>query len=115
MAAFAQDLERYLRGDPVLARPDSAWYRLRKFASRNRLMLRAVGVAVAATVAIGIGYVVYLSREHSASTARALELSADAIAERALPRTTPTTRCHGLPRVPAGALTDAATHGRKPG
>ena len=36
MAAFAQDLERYLRGDPVLARPDSAWYRLRKFASRNR-------------------------------------------------------------------------------
>ena len=90
MAAFAQDLERYLRGDPVLARPDSAWYRLRKFASRNQPLLRAVGVAVAATVAIGIGYVVYLSREHSASTARALELSADAIAERALPRTTPT-------------------------
>ncbi len=90
MAAFAQDLERYLRGDPVLARPDSAWYRLRKFASRNRPLLRAVGVAVAATVAIGIGYVVYLSREHSASTARALELSADAISERALPRSTPT-------------------------
>jgi len=91
MAAFAQDLERYLRGDPVLARPDSSWYRLRKLASRNRLMLRAVGVAVAGTVAVGIGYVVYLSREHSESTARALELSADAIAERALPRTTPTT------------------------
>jgi len=90
MAAFAQDLERYLRGDPVLARPDSAWYRLRKFASRNRTMLRAVGAAVGATAAIGIGYVVHLSREHSSSTARALELSADAISERALPLTTPT-------------------------
>ncbi len=90
MAAFAQDLERYLRGDPVLARPDSAWYRLRKFASRNQPLLRAVGVAVVATAAIGIGYVVYLSREHSESTARALELSADAISERSLPRTTPT-------------------------
>ena len=90
MAAFAQDLERYLRGDPVLARPDSAWYRLRKFASRNQGMVRAVGIAVAATAAIGIGYVVHLSREHSSATARALELSADAIAERALPRTTPT-------------------------
>jgi serine/threonine protein kinase len=90
MAAFAQDLERYLRGDPVLARPDSTWYRLRKFASRNQPLLRAVGVAIAATAAIGIAYVIHLSREHSASTARALELSADAISERALPRTTPT-------------------------
>jgi serine/threonine protein kinase len=90
MAAFAQDLERFLRGDPVLARPDSAWYRLRKFAARNQRLLRAVGVAVAATAAIGTGYVFHLSREHSQSTARALELSADAISERSLPRTTPT-------------------------
>ncbi len=85
-----QDLERYLRGEPVLARPDSAWYRLRKFASRNQRLLRAVGVAVAVTVAIGIGFVVHLSREHSASTARALELSADAIVGAVVPRTTPT-------------------------
>jgi len=91
MAVFAQDLERFLRGDPVLARPDSAWYRLRKFTSRNRTMLRAVGVAVGATAAIGVGYVVHLSREHSSSTTRALELSADAISERALPRNIPTT------------------------
>jgi serine/threonine protein kinase len=90
MAALAQDLERYLRGDPVLAQPDSWWYRLRKFASRNRRMLRAVGTAVAATFAIGVGYFLYLSREHSASTARALELSADAISARSLPRITPT-------------------------
>ena len=47
--AFAQDIERYLRGDPVLARPDGALYRLRKFAARNR-----VGVAAAATVAVAV-------------------------------------------------------------
>ncbi len=47
--AFAQDIERYLRGDPVLARPDGAFYRLRKFAARNR-----VGVGASATVAIAV-------------------------------------------------------------
>ena len=90
MAAFADDLERFLRGEPVLARPDSTWYRLRKFATRNQRLLRAVGAAVAGTVAVGIGIGIYQSREHSAATARALELSADAIAERAIPRSTPT-------------------------
>jgi serine/threonine protein kinase/Flp pilus assembly protein TadD len=59
-SAFAQDVERYLRDEPVLARPPSAWYQLRKFARRNRralvtaallgvLLLAALG-AVAGTV-----------------------------------------------------------------
>jgi serine/threonine protein kinase len=89
MAALAEDLERYVRGEPVFARPDSAWYRLRKFASRNRRLLRAVGTAVAVTGAIGVSVSLYQSREHTASTTRAVELSADAIAQRALPRSTP--------------------------
>jgi len=90
MAAFADDLERFLRGEPVLAQPDSAWYRVRKFATRNQRLLRAVGAAVAGTVAVGIAFGVYQSREHSASTARAVELSVDAIAERSVPRSMPT-------------------------
>jgi len=49
--AFAQDLERYLRGQPVTAQPDSAWYRASKFASRNKLALSAGAVAVAALLA----------------------------------------------------------------
>ena len=41
--AMADDIERHLASRPVLARPDSAWYRGRKFIVRNR-----IGVAVAA-------------------------------------------------------------------
>jgi eukaryotic-like serine/threonine-protein kinase len=54
-AALADDLERYLRGDPVLAQPDSTSYRLRKFASRNRL---AVGAAAAVVLALAAGLLV---------------------------------------------------------
>ncbi|HKE96943.1 MAG TPA: protein kinase [Povalibacter sp.] len=54
-AAFADDLDRYLRNDPVLAQPDSAAYRLRKFAVRHRLV---VGAAAAVVVALAAGLIV---------------------------------------------------------
>jgi serine/threonine protein kinase/tetratricopeptide (TPR) repeat protein len=44
---LAADIGRYLRHEPVLARPGSAVYRARKYIRRHR-----IGVAVAATVAI---------------------------------------------------------------
>jgi serine/threonine-protein kinase len=47
--ALAQDLGRYLRGDTVLARPDSTWYRARKFVGRNRF---AVGASALVTVVV---------------------------------------------------------------
>jgi serine/threonine-protein kinase len=47
--ALAQDLGRYLRGDTVLARPDSTWYRTRKFIGRNSL---AVGAGALVTVVV---------------------------------------------------------------
>ena len=47
--AFSQDIERYLRNEPVLARPDSRGYRLRKFVERNRI---AVAAAAAVLVAV---------------------------------------------------------------
>jgi eukaryotic-like serine/threonine-protein kinase len=56
-AAFADDVHRYLQGEPVLARANSGWYRLRKFARRNRL---AVGASLAVVVALGAGLVVSL-------------------------------------------------------
>jgi serine/threonine-protein kinase len=54
-AALADDLESYLRGDPVLAQPDSAGYRLRKFAQKNRL---AVGAVTAVVLALAAGLAV---------------------------------------------------------
>ena len=41
--AFAEDLEHYLAGDPVKARPPSTSYRVRKFVRRNQGWLFAAG------------------------------------------------------------------------
>jgi serine/threonine-protein kinase len=41
--ALAEDIERYLKSEPVLARPDRAWYRARKFVARNRLAVGCFG------------------------------------------------------------------------
>src|SRR5690606_1757393 len=50
--ACADDIQRHLRGLPILARPDSTWYRVGKFARRHRLLL---GTAAAALVAVLAG------------------------------------------------------------
>ncbi len=46
-AALAEDVQRYLNGDPVEARPATATYRLRKFARKNRLVIGAAGGIIA--------------------------------------------------------------------
>ncbi|MGI9133198.1 MAG: tetratricopeptide repeat protein, partial [Rhodoferax sp.] len=46
VSAMADDLDRLLRGDTVLARPSSAWYRIGKFITRHRLSSAAVALAV---------------------------------------------------------------------
>ncbi|MBK8321682.1 MAG: serine/threonine protein kinase [Betaproteobacteria bacterium] len=48
--AFAQDLERYREGLPVLARRESAAYRLAKFVRRHRLAVAAAGAVTLALV-----------------------------------------------------------------
>ncbi|HUG23903.1 serine/threonine-protein kinase [Piscinibacter sp.] len=45
------DVDRWLTGEPVLARAPGAWYRLRKFAMRHRL---AVGFGVTAVVSLAV-------------------------------------------------------------
>jgi len=47
--ALHQDLERYLAGLPILARPPSRWYSARKFIARHKM---AVGFTVMAGVAV---------------------------------------------------------------
>jgi tetratricopeptide (TPR) repeat protein len=51
--ALADDIERFLDGRPVLAQPDRAWYRARKFAARNRIAVTATA-AVLLALAAGI-------------------------------------------------------------
>jgi serine/threonine-protein kinase len=50
---FAADVMRFLTDQPVEACPASAWYRLRKFASRNRRRLATAAVLVVSGLIIG--------------------------------------------------------------
>jgi serine/threonine-protein kinase len=56
--AFAEDIMRYLRGEPVLAQPDSTWYRAKKFIGRNKLAA-ASAAAILLASAIGLGAVLW--------------------------------------------------------
>jgi tetratricopeptide (TPR) repeat protein len=49
--SFAEDIERYLRDEAILARPPSRAYRLKKFAQRNRATVLTVAVVAVALVA----------------------------------------------------------------
>lgn len=69
-AAFADDLERYLEGRAVRARRTSAWYRLRRFAARNRLPLAAVA-AVLLALMTGLSAALWQSRRAEAQAQKA--------------------------------------------
>jgi hypothetical protein len=51
---LAMDVERYLNNEPILARPPSRTYRLRKLVRRNRVVFLA-GTAVALALIAGLG------------------------------------------------------------
>jgi serine/threonine-protein kinase len=65
--ALLRDIEHYLRGEPVTARADGSWYRLRKFVSRHKLPVAAATGAAAALIAIAG---VALTEAHRANVAR---------------------------------------------
>ncbi|HET7864866.1 MAG TPA: protein kinase, partial [Burkholderiaceae bacterium] len=60
--ALMQDLQRHLDGRPVLARPDSAAYRLMKFVVRNRLKV-AGGLVMGGLLLAGAGVSLWQARE----------------------------------------------------
>ena len=51
---FAADVMRYLTDQPVEACPPSAWYRFRKFASRNRRSLATTAVLAVSGLIVGL-------------------------------------------------------------
>lgn len=63
---LAEDLDRYLTGRPVSARPDSVWYRTRMFVRRNKLAVGAAALVLASLIG-GITVAVWqarIAREH---------------------------------------------------
>ncbi|HEU4785750.1 MAG TPA: serine/threonine-protein kinase [Gemmatimonadaceae bacterium] len=70
--ALAEDVRRYLDGRPVLARPDSVWYRASKFAVRHRAGVAAAGLVLLFLTA-GLGVALW-----QASVARAARHRAEA-------------------------------------
>ena len=58
--AFAQDIGRYLHGEPVLARPESRWYRFGKFVKRNKLAVVLAAAICLAMVAVAAGAAISL-------------------------------------------------------
>jgi serine/threonine-protein kinase len=74
-AALAEDLNRYLNGQPVQARPDTTTYRFRKFVGRHRL---AVGfTALVALLILGFGIAMaILARQVSLERDSAEQVSA---------------------------------------
>ncbi|QNI33574.1 protein kinase [Alloacidobacterium dinghuense] len=55
VTAFAEDLRRYLRSQPINARPDTLVYRITKFVRRNRTVVVLAMLAVVASMAGVIG------------------------------------------------------------
>jgi len=68
--AFAEDLSRWTRDEPVLAQPDSHWYRWAKFVGRNRLAVAATATATVAVLGLAVTATV-LGLQARAESARA--------------------------------------------
>ncbi len=81
-SGLARDLERYLTGEPVLARPPSTSYRLGKFVQRHRAAVLA-GVAVAAALMAGTVVAAWQAVVATQAKQHALEKEAAALEKEA--------------------------------
>ncbi len=64
-SAFALDVQRFLRCEPVLAGPPNLTYRLRKFSNRNRKPLLAVAALVSVMVIAGFVFLHVQNATHA--------------------------------------------------
>ena len=71
--ALLDDIERYLSARPLLAQPAGTWYRVGKFAARNKLAVGA-GVAIFMATVIGATVAVWQAQVARAEKARAEEV-----------------------------------------
>ncbi|MBI5837881.1 MAG: serine/threonine protein kinase [Candidatus Eisenbacteria bacterium] len=84
-AAMAEDVDRYLSSQPILARPPSTLYQLQKFARRNRALVAGVAatfvVLVAGVVVSSLQAVRATRAEDLAKSRMSRALSAEALAK----------------------------------
>ncbi|HEV8358416.1 MAG TPA: serine/threonine-protein kinase [Gemmatimonadales bacterium] len=69
--ALIRDLDHFLAGEPLEARPDSFGYRMRKFVGRNRSEVAAAALVLAAVVGLVVFYTVRLTRARNTAVAEA--------------------------------------------
>jgi len=69
--ALMRDIDHYLKGEPLEARPDTLRYRMGKFVSRHRRALFATASGLALIVALVAFYTVRLARARTAALAEA--------------------------------------------
>ncbi len=81
--AFAEDIRRYLNGEPVEACPPSRGYRIKKFVNRNSGVVTAFA-AIAAVLVVGSVVSTYfaLAYRHSAGIAKSEKKAAELAAEK---------------------------------
>jgi serine/threonine protein kinase/tetratricopeptide (TPR) repeat protein len=80
--SFAEDVERYLRHEAIVARPPSTAYRVRKFAQRNRGAV-LTGTVVAAALLAGIAVSTWQALRARRAEAAALAAADEATAREA--------------------------------
>ena len=68
--ALIRDVDHYLAGEPLEARPDALGYRLGKFVRRNRASVSAAGVALAVVAALIVYYTMGLAAARNEALAQ---------------------------------------------
>jgi eukaryotic-like serine/threonine-protein kinase len=69
--ALIRDIDHYLKGEPIEARPDTASYRLRKFITRNQRLVAAVAAAFTLVIGLVIFFTVRLAIARNVALAEA--------------------------------------------
>jgi tetratricopeptide (TPR) repeat protein len=79
VSEFTADISRHLNNEPILARPPSTVYKIKKFVRRNRVKVIAAAV-VAAVLVVGliISMTMYLQKKHALDTLAKLETAVEA-------------------------------------
>ena len=70
-SALADDLRRYIRDEPILARPPSATYQFSKFARRNRgLVIASAAAMLAVTAGLIVSSSLYVREQRASESAK---------------------------------------------